>query len=285
MKWHILYRGPLSSCNYDCSYCPFGKTKNTKAELAEDAKKLTRFIHWVKSRKEEIEILFAPWGEALIKGYYQKAMTTLSHFPNVKKVTIQTNLTCNTSWMNQVNKESFSLWTTFHPSQTSLDKFTKKSQQLDALGIRYTVGFVALKEDLKLLEALRAAINPKVYVWANAYKRIKNYYTQKEIKKIVAIDPLFNINNQVYDSLGKSCQAGHTSFSVDGDGNITRCNFIKDYVANIYEDSFAEQLKPRPCSNATCRCYIGYIHLDALKLEESYNGLWERMPRLLQKNI
>ncbi len=138
---------------------------------------------------------------------------------------------------------------------------------------------MALKEDLAELKALRAAIHPEVYVWANAYKRIKNYYTQKEIEQILAIDPLFNINNQVYESMGKSCKAGHTSFSVDGAGNITRCNFIKDYVANIYEYGFEEFLKPRPCINATCQCYIGYIHLDKLDLEKTYSGLWERMPK------
>ena len=44
MNLTILYRGPLSSCNYSCNYCPFAKTKNTKAELAADTEKLNRFV-------------------------------------------------------------------------------------------------------------------------------------------------------------------------------------------------------------------------------------------------
>ena len=32
----ILYRGPLSSCNYGCPYCPFAKHHETAAELKVD---------------------------------------------------------------------------------------------------------------------------------------------------------------------------------------------------------------------------------------------------------
>ena len=32
MKLSILYRGPLSSCNYGCEYCPFAKHTETQAE-------------------------------------------------------------------------------------------------------------------------------------------------------------------------------------------------------------------------------------------------------------
>jgi len=278
MNWQILYRGPLSSCNYSCDYCPFAKTKNTKEELEDDAQKLKRFVAWVKSRKETIEILFAPWGEALIRNYYQEALTTLSHFSNVKKVTIQTNLTCPTKWMDKVNKDSFSLWTTFHTSQISLDKFIIKTKELDQLKIRYTVGFVAFKDDIPTLQKLREQINPDIYVWANAYKRVPNYYSQTEIEAISKVDPLFHYNNVYYKSKGKKCSAGNTSFSVDGDGNITSCNFIKDHIGNIYSQDFEQQLKPRKCIKETCHCYIGYSHLEELKLENVYDGLLERMP-------
>jgi len=278
MKWNILYRGPLSSCNYSCDYCPFAKTNNTKEELADDAQKLARFVAWVASRKEEMEILFAPWGEALIRKYYQDALTTLSHLPNVRKVTIQTNLTCRTAWMDKVDKSKLSLWTTYHPSQIALDKFAAKCKELDRLSIRYTVGFVALREEIDTLESLRSLISSDVYVWANAYKRIPNYYQESEIQKISTVDPLFGINNQIYDTKGEKCAAGHTSFSVDGDGRITRCNFIKDGITNIYDADFIQYLVSKECTNDTCRCYIGYVHLEKLKLENTYEGIWERIP-------
>ena len=43
----ILYRGPLSSCNYACGYCPFAKRRETREELAADARALGRFVDWV----------------------------------------------------------------------------------------------------------------------------------------------------------------------------------------------------------------------------------------------
>src|SRR5205085_1024801 len=46
----ILYRGPLSSCNYGCAYCPFAKHAETAEELAADRRALERFTGWVSRR-------------------------------------------------------------------------------------------------------------------------------------------------------------------------------------------------------------------------------------------
>ncbi len=277
-KWHILYRGKLSSCNYSCHYCPFAKTKNTRAELLEDAKQLERFCNWVEGRTEHIGILFTPWGEGLIRKHYQQAMTRLSHLPQVYKVAIQTNLSCATAWMQQVNRHSFALWTTYHPSQLSLDAFLEKTKQLNAMGIRYSVGMVGLKEDFELIAAMRQRLSPSTYFWVNAYKRIENYYSSADLDFLEAIDPLFHYNNIRHPSLGKSCQAGLTSFSVDGEGNMYRCHFIKEQIGNIYT-GVEHALKARNCVNASCGCHIGYIHMDELQLYETFgDGLMERIP-------
>ena len=42
MKLSILYRGPLSSCNYACDYCPFAKRKESYAQLEVDRRALER---------------------------------------------------------------------------------------------------------------------------------------------------------------------------------------------------------------------------------------------------
>lgn len=280
MRWNILYRGPLTSCNYACTYCPFAKTKNTRAELADDAQKLWRFVDWVKQQKTEIGILFTPWGEGLIRRYYQEAMTVLSHLPNVYRVAIQTNLSCKLDWMDKVDKNSFALWTTYHPTQLSLERFTEKCHQLDALDIRYSVGFVAFKEELEILEQLRADLSPEVYLWANAYKRVANYYSEADIQRIEAVDPLFRYNTKYHASLGEACQAGHRSFSVDGAGDVFPCHFIKQKIGNIYAEDFEACLRPRVCGNATCGCHIGYVHMDKLALSTTYgDGILERIPK------
>lgn len=47
MKAVLYYRGSLSSCNYDCPYCPFGKTKDSASTLAKDRAGLETFVRWV----------------------------------------------------------------------------------------------------------------------------------------------------------------------------------------------------------------------------------------------
>src|SRR5207248_654883 len=93
MNLSILYRGPLSSCNYACDYCPFAKHTETVDELAHDRACLERFVAWVGSRsRDSIGVLFTPWGEALVRKWYQTALAALTHMPHVTKAVIQTNL-------------------------------------------------------------------------------------------------------------------------------------------------------------------------------------------------
>lgn len=278
-RWSILYRGPLSSCNYACDYCPFAKTQNTRQELADDKQKLTRFIDWVESRTDrEIGILFTPWGEALIRKYYREGMKNLSHMPHVKRVAIQTNLSCSTGWMSECNLESFALWTTWHPTQASLSNFTQKCKQLDEIGVRYSVGVVGFKEALPEIQTLRQILNPKTYLWINAFKRDPNYYSEDDIRTFEEIDPLFRLNTTYHPSLNEACQAGSTAFTVDGDGQARRCHFIKEPIGNIYDPNFDSSLKPRLCTNSTCGCFIGYVHMDKLNLYQTLNeGILERV--------
>jgi MoaA/NifB/PqqE/SkfB family radical SAM enzyme len=277
--WSILYRGSLSSCNYACEYCPFAKTKNTRRELQSDAIALERFVHWVLDRKESIGILFTPWGEALIRKYYQKAMTLLSHSAQVRKVAIQTNLSCDTKWMEEVNTQTFALWTTFHPDEVNLSKFLQKCASLDRLNIRYSVGVVGLKKNFEYITALRQYLAPHIYLWVNAYKREKNYYLDAEIEFLNSIDPLFTFNNQYHSSQNLACKTGNTVFSVDEHGDVRRCHFIEEKIGNIYSPDFEQVLLPRLCTAQHCGCYIGYVHLDKLQLYEVYqSGVLERIP-------
>ena len=276
----ILYRGPLSSCNYGCEYCPFAKRSETAAQLAVDRQALERFVNWVTARHaDRIGILFTPWGEALIHPWYQQAMAQLSHLPQVVKVAIQTNLSCHLDWVERCDKQKLGLWTTYHPTEVDRDRFVNQCWELDRRGVRFSVGIVGLKEHQAEAQALRQEIPPHIYLWVNAYKRQPNYYSSSEIEYFKAIDPLFPINNQIYPSLGKSCRAGDSVISVDGDGTMRRCHFIPAAIGNIYAPDFERNLVPSPCTNQTCRWHIGYIHMHELGLYEVFgSGILERIP-------
>jgi MoaA/NifB/PqqE/SkfB family radical SAM enzyme len=279
MNWSILYRGPLSGCNYSCTYCPFAKKKDSRKVLAEDAEQLNDFVNWVESRKNEsIGILFTPWGEALIRKHYQEAIVRLSRMPNVRKVSIQTNISCKLDWLDNCDKDKVALWTTFHPTQTTMNQFLKKCQQLDALKVKYSVGVVGFKEALTDIEDMRKKLPKETYLWINALKKEAGYYTPEDVYRMNSIDSHVSFNLKNHPSKGLACRAGHTTFSVNGAGNITRCHFIKDIIGNIYAENFEQKLFPRLCSNDTCGCHIGYVHLEKLKLEKVFGeGLLERI--------
>ena len=280
MKLSILYRGPLSSCNYGCDYCPFAKHTETAAEHQQDEKALSRFVDWVENRKDDsIAVLFTPWGEALIRKRYQRALVRLTNMAHVQKAAIQTNLSFSLDWVEECDKSRLALWTTFHPSEVSRERFVAKCFELDRRGIRFSVGVVGLKEHTKEIEALRRELPAHLYIWINAYKRSPDYYSLEDAKRFEEIDPLFPINNQRHPSLGCECRCGESVISVDGDGTMRRCHFIREPIGNIYADDFQTALRERRCTNATCGCHIGYVHMDRLQLYEIYrDGLLERIP-------
>ena len=280
MRLTILYRGPLSSCNYGCEYCPFAKHQETDDEHAADGRALERFLQWVEGRREDrISVFFTPWGEALIRRRYQRALVRLTRLPHVEKAAIQTNLSCRLDWVEECDKPKLGIWATFHPTEVRRDRFLAQCRELDARGVRLSAGVVGMKEHAAEIEALRRELPPHVYLWVNAYKRVPDYYTQAEARWLETIDPLFPTNNQRHPSLGRSCRCGHSVISVDGDGTMRRCHFIRVPIGNLYSPGFEAALQDRPCPNATCGCHIGYVHMDHLGLYDVFgDGVLERVP-------
>lgn len=276
----ILYRGPLSSCNYGCDYCPFAKHHETVEEHAEDERQLKRFVRWAISQtKFRLSVLFTPWGEALIRKRYQDALIALTASDTIDKAAIQTNLSCNLDWVERCDRAKLALWTTFHPTETPRERFLSKCLELEERGIRFSVGVVGLREHFDDIVSLRRELSPGVYLWVNAFKRVENYYDAGEVELLTSIDPMFPINNQYHSSFGKACRAGSSVVSVDGAGDIKRCHFISGTVANIYDQNFESALIETPCTNSVCGCHIGYVHMNELGLYETFgDGVLERIP-------
>src|SRR6185503_13782474 len=146
----ILYRGPLESCNYDCPYCPFAKRRDGPERLRADRAALDRFTEWVKDNPDgdRISVLFTPWGEGLTRPWYRRALVELSHLSHVDKVAIQTNLAVRPAFLAEADRGRVALWTTYHPGQVSRERFLGRCADLDALGVRYSVGVVGLPEHM-----------------------------------------------------------------------------------------------------------------------------------------
>ena len=282
MDLSILYRGPLSSCNYGCEYCPFAKRRETRDELQADERALSRFVDWVTRQGRaghSVSVLFTPWGEALVRRWYREALVALTALSHVRKAAVQTNISCRLDWVDRCDKSKLGLWCTYHPTETTRGRFVARCSEMDDLGVRYSVGVVGLKEHVAEAEALRRELRPEVYVWVNAFKRSADYYAEVDLARLTAVDPLFPVNNVRHPSRGRACRAGESVFAVDGDGTMRRCHFIKAPIGNIYEPGWEQALRPTPCTNDTCGCHIGYVHMPHLGLYEVFgDGVLERIP-------
>ena len=275
----ILYRGRLASCNYDCSYCPFAKRRDTRESLRLDAEDLQRFVDWACHHPQPLAILFTPWGEGLVRRHYLEALITLSHTPHVQRVAIQTNLSSNLRWVRRANPQVLALWCTFHPSQVSRQTFLGRVAVLRTAGIRFSVGVVGAHEHFADIAAMRAELQPSEYLWINALSpRPADYYSAEQRAFLTRVDPHFAFNLAPPPSLGAACRAGDTSISVDGDGNVRPCHFLGEPLGNLYDGSFFEQRRAAACSNASCSCFIGYIQrTDLPQLRELTQGALERV--------
>jgi hypothetical protein len=169
MNLSVLYRGPLTSCNYSCGYCPFSKRAETEAQLLRDQQALVQFAEWLERESQhQWKVLFTPWGEALVRRWYREAVTRLTHVAHVQTVAVQTNLSCGIDWTSACRADRLAFWATYHPTAVEAGTFVKKVAQLRALGVRVSVGMVGVPEFVEEIVAMRRALPDDVYLCINA---------------------------------------------------------------------------------------------------------------------
>ncbi len=278
MELTVLYRGPLASCDYDCPYCPFAKRRDSTDQLRADRTALERFADWAGQQTgDHLSLLFTPWGEGLVRSWYRRTLTELSRLPHIRRVAIQTNLSCRPEWLADADLDTLALWCTFHPGQTPYDRFVAKCRRLSELGVRHSVGVVGLPEHLPDARRLRADLPDHVYLWINAAEGHR--YTDAEAEQWTELDPLFRYSRHPHTSAGRPCRTGESVISVDGDGTVRRCHFVPEPLGNLYDGGYRAALRPRACPSAVCDCHIGYVHLETLPLYDVFaGGVLERIP-------
>ncbi|MFE9773266.1 STM4011 family radical SAM protein [Streptomyces sp. NPDC005931] len=278
MDLTLLYRGPLASCDYDCPYCPFAKRRDSREQLSADRSCLERFADWATAQEDDrLSLLFTPWGEGLVRSWYRHTLTRLSHRPHIRRVAIQTNLSCRTDWLAGADLDTLALWCTYHPGQTPYERFLAKARELVRLGVRFSVGIVGMPAHLEPARRLRAELPGHVYLWINAAEG--HAYDDAEAAVWTELDPLFPYSRRPHASAGLPCRTGESVISVDGDGTVRRCHFVRTELGNLYDGTYRRALRPRPCPLAVCDCHIGYVHLETLPLYDVFaGGVLERIP-------
>ncbi|MCC8153019.1 MAG: STM4011 family radical SAM protein [Tannerellaceae bacterium] len=181
----IWYRGKLDSCNYTCSYCPFGR-KNNQHSVQEDQRLFQQFCDTMAKQTRPLCLMLIPYGEALIHSYYREGLIHLAGLSHVSGIGCQTNLSFSVSSFlqtmeqQQVTPSKIKLWATFHPEMTTIETFTRKVIQLKQAGIELSTGIVGNPEQLPLITRLRKTLPPDIYLFINAMEGLKRKLTADE---------------------------------------------------------------------------------------------------------
>ena len=264
MTLTIQFRGLLTSCNYACNYCPFAKRREPPGRQLRDRQSLERFTAWLSEQSSrQWNVLFTPWGEALVRAWYRAAIARLSHAPHLRSVAVQTNLSCGLNWIRDCQVDRLAFSATYHPSECDRRRFVQKVRRLHEWGVQLSVGAVGVPQHIQEIEALRSELPTDVYLWVNAQQPRRRRYTSEEVARLTAIDPHFSATLTRQRSLGLPCRSGEQSFTVDGSGDMRRCHFVGEVIGNIYRPDWDAALRPRDCPKLYCGCYLGLSQLPA----------------------
>ena len=281
----IYYRGLLRSCNYRCPYCPFGKRGPSKARLDRDAAALSRFCGKAAGLGPDLSIMLAPWGEALIHGYYWEALARLCGYANVSQAACQTNASFSAEEFSRRLsgcRGKLRLWCSFHPSQTSLDAFLARCIPLYEQGFSLCAGAAGDPANAALIAELRRRLPPEIHVWINAMEGMKRPYTEEEKAAFTRIDPYFPLETASRPADTAKCCAGQRAFFIKGNGDIFACNISGIKLGNLYKEPSSFPPPPRCyaiCRARYCRCYLAYVNrTDIPELDRFGAGRFCRAP-------
>jgi MoaA/NifB/PqqE/SkfB family radical SAM enzyme len=286
MSLLVLFRTRLEWCNYTCGYCPWNATvRRVPADaFRDDELRLGRILDRVAELPRAVEFFITPKAEYLVLPYWRDAVARLLAMPQVRRVTVQTNLSFDVAdFLDRVEWRKLALWTTYHPTEVNdgqLEELFGRWELLRRRGVPFSVGVVGTREALPHAERLRARLPRDVYLWVSAYKREPDYYAAGELARVRALDPLFDLNNQHFPSLGRPCDAGHRALYLDDEGDLRRCFFVGDVIGNLFRDGWRSLDGPEPCPKPVCHCYVGHMHVVELGFREIYGeNLAVRIPK------
>ena len=261
----IYYRGKLNSCNYTCSYCPFGKKSHLTA-TTQDEQAWNRFITAIEQWKGgPLQLFIIPYGEALIHRYYRKGIIHLAALPQVAGISCQTNLSFSADeWLDEFPAtptliSKIKIWASFHPEMTSVESFVRRLHTLYNAGIQVCAGAVGNPMAKSVLGDLRNALLPDIYLFINAMQGLKSPLSIEDIRFFTQLDNLFEYDLKNASAQWTICSGGRSSCFIDWKGDIFGCPRSQVKIGNLYQNQILDLLLP--CRRKVCDCYIAFSNL------------------------
>lgn len=279
----MYYRGKLNSCNYTCSYCPFGK-KSHAVTTSQDKLAWERFITAIEQWEgEPLQLFIIPYGEALIHRYYREGLMRLAALPQVVSISCQTNLSFPArQWLEELKASStpitkLKVWASFHPEMTTVDQFVLQLHTLSQAGMQVCAGAVGNPTAKTMLSDLRNALSPDIYMFINAMQGLKTPLSREDIEYFCQLDNLFEYDLRNAPAQWENCSGGRGSCFVDWQGDIYACPRSKTKIGNLYQSK--ELDLSLSCKRKVCDCYIAFSNLCHHPLRMMMGeGLFWRIP-------
>lgn len=261
----IYYRGKLNSCNYTCSYCPFGKKSHLTA-TTQDEHAWNRFITAIEQwQGGPLQLFIIPYGEALIHRYYRKGIIHLAALPQVAGISCQTNLSFSADeWLDEFSAtptliSKIKIWASFHPEMTSVESFVRRLHTLYNAGIQVCAGAVGNPMAKSVLSDLRNALLQDIYLFINAMQGLKSPLSVEDIRFFTQLDNLFEYDLKNASAQWDICSGGRSSCFIDWKGDIFGCPRSQVKIGNLYQNQILDPLLP--CRRKVCDCYIAFSNL------------------------
>jgi hydroxymethylpyrimidine pyrophosphatase-like HAD family hydrolase len=265
---NIYFRGSLRSCNYQCSYCSFGR-KAGETNKERDQQAHNRFYDSIAQWTHPLRIMLIPYGEGLIHTYYQEAMIRLSLLPQVEGISCQTNLSFQPSpFIKRIQAlhattGKIKLWASFHPEMTETDTFIAKVHQLYYAGIELCAGVVGSRENQDTIVLLRQKLDKRIYLFVNALQGGSELLGRDDLRFFTSIDPFFLFDYKNAKADISRCTGGRDTIFVNQKGTVYPCPRNPVKIGDITDgESFAAPV----CRRERCDCYIGYSNLPDTRL-------------------
>lgn len=262
----IYYRGKLNSCNYTCSYCPFGKKSHPASTTMQDKQAWSRFIAAIEQwAGEALQLFVIPYGEALIHRYYREGIIRLASLPHVTGISCQTNLSFSADeWLDELRttpalRDKIKIWASFHPEMTSVENFVRQLHTLYHAGIQVCAGAVGNPMAKSVLSDLRNALLPDIYLFINAMQGLKSPLSVEDIRFFTQLDNLFEYDLKNASAQWNICLGGRSSCFIDWKGDIFACPRSRVKIGNLYQSRKLDI--SLPCQRKVCDCYIAFNNL------------------------
>jgi len=276
------FNGRYAHCNYSCPYCyvPSSVNKgmhfNFTMEKWEDA-----FLRHFGGKHT---VFYLSYGEPMIANEFPNVIEMVGRHPEWEvKLTSNVSLSLDRLLSSRVAKERrLNVNASFHPTQTTLEKFVGQCDRLRNAGIEPSVVYVMYPPQIdEFMERYMPVFRSCGYVvHVRAFRglyRAKKYpgaYTELEWIKTARYMDMANLKYQMGEvsGLGRLSMLGVSHILVDNFGKIEMCDsYVGDrHYGNLWDEKIHLDVEPKH--------FPGLVPLAAVDdiadyVELSYNDL------------